>query len=99
VVLPPDLARLGDDLVDAARRTSRARRARRRRFALAAVTGAVAFAALTPAALGPAHRELTIVTAAAEDFARPGCDHARGARFTLVACEGPMVLHRSYAIQ
>jgi hypothetical protein len=98
VGLPPDLARLGDHLVDAARRTTRARRARRRRFALAVVTGALAFAALTPAALDPAHRESTLV-AAAENFARPGCDQPRGARFTMVACEGPMVLHRPYAIQ
>jgi hypothetical protein len=99
VGLPPDLARLGDQLVDAARRTNRARRARRRRFAVATVTGAIAFAALTPGALEPAHRDLTIAAVAADGFARPGCDHARGARFTLVACEGPAVLHRPYAIQ
>jgi hypothetical protein len=96
VGLPPDLDRLGHDLVTAARRNT-ARRAARRRFAVAALTGALAFAALTPAALGPAHRDLP-VAAAAEGFARPGCDHARGARFTMVGCEGPMVLHRPYAI-
>jgi hypothetical protein len=97
VVLPPDLARLGDDLVAAARRTARERRARRRRFALAAVIGAVAFAALTPATLDPAHRELAF--ASADSFAPPGCDHARGARFTLAVCKRPVVLHRPYAIQ
>ena len=95
--LPPDLARLGDDLARAARRASE-RRERRRRVALAASVGALAFAALTPAALGPAQRELTFAEAAAP-FAAPGCDHPRGARFTMAACEGPMVLHRPYAIQ
>lgn len=93
MALPPDLARLGDHLVDAARRTSRARRAQRRRFALAAISGAIAFAALTPTALEPAHVDLTI--AAVDGFARPGC----GARSTPSACAGPMVLHRPYAIQ
>jgi hypothetical protein len=97
VALPPELDRLGDDLVTAARRNT-ARRADRRRFAIAVLAGALAFAALTPTALDPAQRELTLV-AAADSYARPGCDHARGARFTMVACEGPMVLHRSYAIQ
>jgi hypothetical protein len=97
VALPPDLVRLGDHLVDAARRTARARRAQRRRFALAVVIGALSFAALTPAALDPAHRELSL--AAVDGFARPGCDHARGARFTMATCAGPMVLHRPYAIQ
>jgi hypothetical protein len=95
--LPPDLARLGDDLARAAGRTA-ARRERRRRVALAASVGALAFAALTPAALGPAQRELTFADAGAR-FSPPGCDHPRGARFTMAACEGPMVLHRPYAIQ
>jgi hypothetical protein len=95
VALPPDLARLGDHLVEAARRTARARRAQRRRFALAVVVGALCFGALTPAALDPAHRELTLAAIVAE----PGCDQPRGARFTLTACAGPMVLHRPYAIQ
>ena len=89
MALPPELARLGDHLVEAARRSSRARRAqRRRRFALAAISGAIAFAALTPAALEPAHVDLTI--AAVDGFARPAC----GGR-----CAEPMILHRPYAIQ
>jgi hypothetical protein len=96
VGLPPDLARLGNELVDAARRTTRNRRARRRRLSLAAVCGALAFAALTPAALTPADRELMI--AAAERFPPPGCNLARAADATLVDCEGPMVLYRPYAI-
>jgi hypothetical protein len=98
VGLPPDLVQLGDDLVAAARRTTRGRRARRRCFlAATAVTGALAFAALTPPALDPPDREFTIV-AAAERLAPPTCDHTRGARYTLAACQGPMVLHRPYAI-
>lgn len=95
--LPPDLARLGDDLARAAGRTT-ARRERRRRIAAAAAVGAAAFVALTPAALDPAQRQLTFADAAAR-YAEPGCDHPRGARFTMAACEGPMVLHRPYAIQ
>jgi hypothetical protein len=95
--LPPDLARLGDDLLGAARRTT-ARRERRRRVTLAAAIGALAFAALTPAALDPAQRELRLVDATPR-YSPPGCDHPRGARFTMAACEGPMVLHRPYAIQ
>jgi hypothetical protein len=96
VELPPDLARLGDDLARAARRDA-ARRERRRRIAAAAVAGAAAFVAFTPAALQPAQRTITFASSAR--YAEPGCDHPRGARFTMVACEGPMVLHRPYAIQ
>jgi hypothetical protein len=96
VGLPPELARLGNDLVDAARRTTTARRARRRRIAVAVLGGAVAFAALTPAALDPAQRDFTI--ASTDAFTTSGCDLTRGARTSLVRCEGPMVLHRPYAI-
>jgi hypothetical protein len=95
--LPPDLARLGDDLVVAAQRAA-ARRERRRRIAAAAAVGAATFIAFTPAALGPAQRTLTFADATTR-YAEPGCDHPRGARFTMAACEGPMVLHRPYAIQ
>jgi hypothetical protein len=96
VELPPDLARLGDELARAASRRN-ARRARRRRIAAAVAAGAAAFVAFTPAALDPAQRPLTLASTA--EVAGPGCDHPRGARFTMVACEGPMVLHRPYAIQ
>lgn len=89
--------RLGNDLVDAARRTTTARRARRRRIAVAVLGGALAFAALTPAALDPAHRDLTIASTG-DAFTTSGCDLSRGARTSLVRCEGPMVLHRPYAI-
>jgi hypothetical protein len=34
---------------------------------------------------------------AEEGFAPPGCDHPRGARFTMAACESPMVLRRPEA--
>jgi len=81
--LPPDLARLGDDLVAAATRTT-ARRERQRRFAIAVAGGALAFAALTPAALGPAQREITFADTVAS-AATPGCDLPRGARFTMLA--------------
>ena len=96
VELPPELARLGDELARAARR-KHARRERQRRIAAAAVAGAAAFVAFTPAALDPAQRPLSLASTAS--YAEPGCDHPRGARFTMVACEGPMVLHRPYAIQ
>ena len=90
--LPPDLARLGDDLLVAARRNA-TRRERRRRVALAVSIGALAFAALTPAALGPAQRQITIAETAA-GLGRPACEHPRGARFTMVAaCQRAMVLH------
>jgi hypothetical protein len=97
VELPPDLARLGDDFARATRRAT-ARRERRRRIAAAAAAGAAAFVAFTPAALDPAERQLTFADATVR-YAEPGCDHPRGARFTMAACEGPMVLHRPYAIQ
>jgi hypothetical protein len=99
VGLPPDLAQLGDDLISAARRTrDRTRRARRRRFAaVTALTGALAFAALTPVAVDTGPQRFTIA-AAAERLAPATCDYTRGMQLTLIACEGPMVLHRPYAI-
>jgi hypothetical protein len=90
--LPPDLARLGDDLVAAARRTA-ARRERTRRFAVAVTAGALAFAALTPAALDPALRDVTF----AARYEAPGCEHPRGARFTMAACKGSSTLNRPAA--
>jgi hypothetical protein len=92
VELPPDLARLGDELTGAARRAT-ARRERRRRIAVAAAVGAAAFVAFTPAALEPAQRELTF----ADRFAPMACDQPRGATFTLAACDGPMILNRPAA--
>jgi hypothetical protein len=92
VELPPDLARLGDELAAAARRRT-VRRERRRRATVAIAVGALAFAALTPAALEPAQRELAI----AGGVERPGCDRPRGTGFVMVACEGSRVLNRPHA--
>jgi hypothetical protein len=83
--------------VAAARRTSE-RHQRRRRFAVAAMAGALAFAVLTPASLDPAQRALQTADAA-DRFPAVACDHTRGAKFTLAGCEGAMVLDRPYAIQ
>jgi hypothetical protein len=103
--LPPDLQRLGDELTGAAARTAAAARLRRegrRRLAITATLGALVFATLTPAALGPAHRNVRLAGALpAAGFAPPGCDHPRGARFMLPACEAaielPIQRHRPYA--
>ena len=96
--LPPDLSRLGDELVSAARREAarRARAARRRRMALAAVAGALAFAALSPAAPEPAPRDLTTL-ADAVVLAPLGCDQPRGRNPSPATCHAGMVLHRPYA--
>ena len=103
--LPPDLQRLGDELTGAAARTAaaaRLRRDERRRLAITATLCALLFATLTPAALGPAHRDVRLAGALqAWEFARPGCDHPRGQGFMLPACEAatglPMQRHRPYA--
>jgi hypothetical protein len=103
--LPPDLERLGDELTGAAARTAAAARLRRegrRRLAITATLGALVFATLTPAALGPAHRTVRLAGALpAAGFAAPGCDQPHGARFMLPACEAaielPMQRHRPYA--
>jgi hypothetical protein len=95
VELPPDLARLGDELAAAARR-AKARRERARRFATATAIGALAFAALTPATLDPAQRAVSFADTAAR-YERPGCDYPRGARFTLAACRGSRILNRTAA--
>ena len=92
-MLPPDLAALGDDLVAAARRTTERRR-RIRRFAVAASGGALAFAALTPATLHPAHVSFAGTGASYE---APDCGHPHGARFTMSACEGSRTLDRPAA--
>jgi hypothetical protein len=98
--LPPDLRRLGDELTSAAARTAAAARLRRqgrRRLAIAAALGALAFATLTPAALGPASHDVRLPVLPAQTFGPRGCEHPRGARFTLPACESAMVFYRAYA--
>jgi hypothetical protein len=98
--LPPDLDRLGQQLAGAAGNTLAARRRRaerRRRIMLGAITGALAFAALTPGPLGSGVSDLgrsNLVGAGVEQI---GCEDARGRSFILPPCEGPMVLHRPYA--
>jgi hypothetical protein len=82
--LPPDLARLGDQLAAA---TSRAGARTRRNAALGrlGVTGAVAALALAvfaPGALGPADDAGTFAFASAAVTYRPtACDQPRGATF------------------
>jgi hypothetical protein len=96
--LPPDLNRLGDQLAAAAAGTRDKRRRHaelRRRLAVAGITGAIAFAVLTPASLGPAIRDFTLASA----VVRPGCDHPRGSGFMLPRCEAARAArpHRPYA--
>jgi hypothetical protein len=97
--LPPDLDRLGDHLATAAAGTRDRRRRhaeQRRRFAVAGTIGAIAFAVLTPAQLGPAVRGLTLATAS---FVPPGCDHLRGSGYMLPRCVAAPAArpHRPYA--
>jgi hypothetical protein len=97
--MPPDLDRLGEQLASAAGRTMdrRRRREQRRRLTVAGLVGAIAFAALTPAQLGPAIRDLTRTPLAAAE--PPGCDHSRGSGFMLPRCytATAAVPHRPYA--
>jgi len=101
VPLPPDLDRLGDQLARAAGDTLAARRLRREqrlRVALAAVIGAVAFAAFTPADLGQGVRRLGDVQLVAATIPA-GCEHARGDGYVLPRCAAAQaaVPHRPYA--
>jgi hypothetical protein len=94
--LPPELSRLGDELSSAAERTRDRRRhraERRRRVAATVLAGALIFAALTPAALEPAHRDVVQVASVR------GCDPPRSDKFPHTGCGAPMVLHRPYAVQ
>jgi hypothetical protein len=92
--LPPDLERVGDDLVAAATRSLAARRTRRRRLARTASTGVaalVSLAALIPAALGPAELNPSrVLLARATGIEPPGlpvvCDQPRGGRISLAVC-------------
>jgi hypothetical protein len=88
--LPPDLERVGDDLVAAAERSLAARGARRRLIGRTAATSLVALAALTalvPAALGPANRGDGVIMVEVQPPGLPAaCDLPRGARLALPAC-------------
>jgi hypothetical protein len=92
--LPPDLDRVGDQLVAAAERSFAARGRRRRltaRIASTAVAALVALAALIPAGLNPAVRSgAALLLARAPAVEPPGlpaaCDQPRGGRVSLPAC-------------
>jgi hypothetical protein len=95
--LPPDLAKLGDELTTAAQRSLAERRHRaelRRRLAVTGIVGALIFAALVPAALRSGHQAAPELTSVARS-----CDPPRSDKFPHTGCGEPMVLHRPYAIQ
>jgi hypothetical protein len=92
--LPPDLDRVGDDLVAAAALAIDRRGRRRRLIARAAGTGAAAMAALAwlvPATLGPAERSHDMLLARSVSLVEPArpaaCDLPRGGRPALPACQ------------
>jgi hypothetical protein len=102
--MPPDLGRLGDQLASAASKTLAKRRRRseqRRRMTIAGIAGALAFATMTPATLGPAIRQLaeSPLATTAIDHVDPGCERPRGAGYMPQHCEpAPAALpHRPYA--
>jgi hypothetical protein len=109
--LPDDLERLGNQITTAADRRLAARRRRSelsRRLTTTSVVGALAFAVLTPAALGPAQRGTAVLEVAAlpagETADRMACDQPRGAHFALPACTvatdgSARILRRTYANQ
>lgn len=89
--LPPELSRLGDEICAAAERTVTARRRRVEvlaRLAASGVAGVIAFAVLTPTALGPADRTTQLLqfaalrSAPAALYAPTACDRPRGATFS-----------------
>ena len=93
--LPPDLARIGDELAAATVRALDRRRRRQellRRAAVTAAAAALALAALAPSALGPAVRapddleQLMTSSSAAQASVPVACDHPRGTRFGMPAC-------------
>jgi hypothetical protein len=91
--LPPDLARLGDQLaVATARAGARARRnARLARMGVTGATVALALAVLAPGALHPSDGTRTLAIAAAGTAYRPvACDQPRGATFAAARpCAAP----------
>ena len=82
--LPPDLARLGDQLASATER-ARARARRNARLARLGITGAVAamaVAVFAPGALQPGDGARRLAIASASAVYRPAaCDQPRGATF------------------
>ena len=91
--LPPDLARLGDQLATATAR-ARARARRNARMARLGVTGAVAaiaIAVFAPGALHPGDSARQLAIASASVIYRPAaCDQPRGATFAAARpCAAP----------
>ena len=91
--LPPDLARLGDQLSTATAR-ARARARRNARMARLGVTGAVAamaVAVFAPGALHPGDSARQLAIASASVIYRPAaCDQPRGATFAAARpCAAP----------
>ena len=91
--LPPDLARLGDQLSTATAR-ARARARRKARMARLGVTGAVAamaVAVFAPGALHPGDSARQLAIASASVIYRPAaCDQPRGATFAAARpCAAP----------
>jgi hypothetical protein len=102
--LPPELARLGEQLQAAtaravARRRSQARL--RRRAALVAAVGALALAGILPAVIGTSQtgRSLTAVstTVSSTAVAHPPCDTLRAATLTVPEACAPAVTHGTTA--
>jgi hypothetical protein len=91
--LPPDLARLGDQLAAAtARAGARARRkARMARLGVTAAVAAMAVAVLAPGALHPGDSARQLAMASASVIYRPAaCDQPRGATFAAARpCAAP----------
>jgi hypothetical protein len=89
--LPPELARLGDDLAAATARSARADRRRsalRKRFAVTTAAALLAFAALAPAQLQ--RGDAPVRLAAAIGYKPSGCDRPSGATFAAARpCASP----------
>jgi len=105
--LPPDLSRLGDQLLTAAQRRIASRRRRAEllaRLASAGIAGALLFAMLTPGPLGPADRGEGPAFASAPAAAQVAadCDQPRLATYVSSSpCAGSslVVLRRAHAWQ
>src|SRR4051812_26323160 len=82
--LPPDLARLGDQISGATERARarRRRRARMARLGLTAAAAALAVAVFAPAGLQPSDGTRTLALASVSVAYRPiACDQPRGGTF------------------
>jgi len=91
--LPPELARLGDQLAAATARSARAERRRRtvrRRAAATAGAALIALAAVAPEQLQRGEAPVRLAAAAAIGYEPSGCDRPRGATFAAARpCAAP----------